>query len=130
MKLTEKEVNTINYLSKSKKPVSIDELQEKVWSYQSDMKYTVETHIYRLRKKFQTPSVTMNLLLAKKMAIKLNKKNPMAKDLFTKKYKPKVVSQKSREVLKEKKIKFKVLPQFVVLLLKTFQYLFQGMFCR
>ena len=52
LKLTEKEVNTINYLSKSKKPVSIDELQEKVWSYQSDIEtHTVETHIYRLRKK-------------------------------------------------------------------------------
>ena len=35
-----------------------------------------------------------NLLLVKKMAIKLNKKNPMAKDLFTKKYKPKVVRPK------------------------------------
>ena len=28
------------------------------------------------------------------MAIKLNNKNPMAKDLFTKKYKPKVVKPK------------------------------------
>jgi stalled ribosome alternative rescue factor ArfA len=36
----------------------------------------------------------MNLLLVKKMAIKLNKKNPMVKDLFTKKYKPKVVNPK------------------------------------
>ena len=53
LKLTEKEINTITYLSKSNKPVSIDELQEKVWSYQSDIEtHTVETHIYRLRKKF------------------------------------------------------------------------------
>jgi len=52
LKLTEKEINTITYLSKSSKPVSIDELQEKVWSYQSDIEtHTVETHIYRLRKK-------------------------------------------------------------------------------
>ena len=36
----------------------------------------------------------MNLLLVKKMAIKLNKKNPMAKNLFTKKYKLKVVKPK------------------------------------
>jgi alternative ribosome-rescue factor len=28
------------------------------------------------------------------MAIKLNKKNPLAKDLFTKRYKPKVVKPK------------------------------------
>ena len=52
LKLTEKEINTITYLSKSNKPVTIDELQEKVWSYQSDIEtHTVETHIYRLRKK-------------------------------------------------------------------------------
>ena len=36
----------------------------------------------------------INLLSAKKMAIKLNKKNPIAKDLFTKKYKPKTVKPK------------------------------------
>ncbi len=52
IKLTEKESGIILYLSKSKKPVSIDELQSKVWSYQSDLEtHTVETHIYRLRKK-------------------------------------------------------------------------------
>ena len=52
LKLTEKEINTIIYLSKSNKPVRIEELQEKVWSYQSDIEtHTVETHIYRLRKK-------------------------------------------------------------------------------
>ena len=52
LKLTEKEINTITYLSKVNKPVSIDELQENVWSYQSDVEtHTVETHIYRLRKK-------------------------------------------------------------------------------
>ena len=36
----------------------------------------------------------MNLLLVKKMVIKLNKKNPIAKDLFTKKYKPKTLKPK------------------------------------
>ena len=52
LKLTEKEIKTIIYLSKSKIPVSIDELQDKVWGYQSDIEtHTVETHIYRLRKK-------------------------------------------------------------------------------
>ena len=50
--MTEKEINTIIYLSKSDKPVSVDELQKKVWSYQTDIEtHTVETHIYRLRKK-------------------------------------------------------------------------------
>ena len=36
----------------------------------------------------------MNSLLVKKMAIKSNKKNPITKDLFTKKYKPKIVKPK------------------------------------
>ena len=52
LKLTEKEVNTIIYLSKKNKPININELQTKVWDYHSDIEtHTVETHIYRLRKK-------------------------------------------------------------------------------
>jgi len=49
--------------------------------------------------------VIINLLLVKKMVIKLNKKNPMAKDLFTKKYKPKLVKpKKGKGSFKRKKI--------------------------
>jgi len=52
LKLTEKEINTIIYLTKLNKPISTDELQKKVWNYQSNIEtHTVETHIYRLRKK-------------------------------------------------------------------------------
>ena len=36
----------------------------------------------------------MNLSLVKKMAIRSSKKNPIVKDLFTKKYKPKIVKPK------------------------------------
>ena len=50
------------------------------------------------------PLMIVNLLLVKKMVIKLNKKNPMAKDLFTKKYKPKIVkSKKGKGSFKRKK---------------------------
>ena len=46
----------------------------------------------------------INLLLVKKMAIKLNRKNPIIKDLFTKKYKPKIVkSKKGKGSFKRKK---------------------------
>ena len=46
-----------------------------------------------------------SLLLVKKMAIKSNKKNPIAKDLFTKKYKPKTVKpKKGKGSFKRKKI--------------------------
>jgi len=67
LKLTEKEINTINYLFKSNKPVSIDELQAKVWSYQSDIEtHTVETHIYRLRKKFLNSFNDKEFIISKK----------------------------------------------------------------
>ena len=67
LKLTEKEINTISYLSESDKPVSIDELQEKVWSYQSDIEtHTVETHIYRLRKKILNTFDDNDFIVSKK----------------------------------------------------------------
>jgi hypothetical protein len=67
LKLTEKEINTITYLSKSNKPISIDELQEKVWSYQSDIEtHTVETHIYRLRKKILNTFNDNNFIVSEK----------------------------------------------------------------
>ena len=67
LKLTEKEINTIIYLSKSNKPVTINELQEKVWSYQSDIEtHTVETHIYRLRKKIFQSFKDQNFIMSEK----------------------------------------------------------------
>ncbi len=67
LKLTEKEINTIIYLSKSDKSVSIGELQEKVWSYQSDIEtHTVETHIYRLRKKIVKTFNDQEFIISKK----------------------------------------------------------------
>ena len=67
LKLTEKEINTIIYLSKSNKPVNIDELQENVWSYQPDIEtHTVETHIYRLRKKILNTFNDKEFIISKK----------------------------------------------------------------
>ena len=73
LKLTEKEINTITYLSKSNKPVSIDELQEKVWSYQSDIEtHTVETHIYRLRKKISNTFDDNDFVISEKNGYQIN----------------------------------------------------------
>ncbi len=50
--LTEREANIIIYLHNSKKPVQISKLQTEVWGHNSKLEtHTVETHIYRLRKK-------------------------------------------------------------------------------
>ena len=67
VKLTEKEINTIVYLSKKNKPVNIEELEKNVWQYQSDVEtHTVETHIYRLRKKIFQTFKDQNFIISKK----------------------------------------------------------------
>ena len=67
LKLTEKEINTIIYLSKNKKTTSIDELEKNVWQYQSNIEtHTVETHIYRLRKKILKKFNDKNFIISKK----------------------------------------------------------------
>ena len=67
LKLTEKEIQTILYLSKSTKPTTSDELQSKVWRYQNDLEtHTVETHIYRLRKKILQKFNDNNFIISKK----------------------------------------------------------------
>ena len=53
LNLTERETNLIIFI-KDKKNVTVKELQKKVWDYSSDLDtHTVETHIYRLRKKMK-----------------------------------------------------------------------------
>ena len=50
--LTEREANIIIFLNNSKAPVKISKLQTEVWGHNSKLEtHTVETHIYRLRKK-------------------------------------------------------------------------------
>jgi hypothetical protein len=52
LKLTEKEIEIILYLNGKKIKHSVADLQKNIWSYSADMEtHTVETHIYRLRKK-------------------------------------------------------------------------------
>ena len=52
LKLTEREMDIILFLNDSKKPQKINVLQNQVWKYLSKLEtHTVETHIYRLRKK-------------------------------------------------------------------------------
>ena len=52
LKLTQREIQIILFLKKSKSPQNIENLQKEVWGHNSNLEtHTVETHIYRLRKK-------------------------------------------------------------------------------
>ena len=54
LKLTQREIDIITFLNFYKKPQSINILQNQVWKHVSKLEtHTVETHIYRLRKKIK-----------------------------------------------------------------------------
>ena len=73
LKLTEKEIDTIIYLSKNVGPISIDKLQKEVWDYQSNLEtHTVETHIHRLRKKIKEKFNDDNFIISTKDGYKIN----------------------------------------------------------
>ena len=71
--LTEREVNLILFLKRSSKPVKIDELQKEVWDYGSELEtHTVETHIYRLRKKIKEKFDDENFITSSKEGYLIN----------------------------------------------------------
>ena len=73
LKLTEKEANIIVYLSRSSESVSVDQLQFDVWGHRSTLEtHTVETHIYRLRKKIFKKFNDNNFILSYKNGYKIN----------------------------------------------------------
>ncbi|MDA7837186.1 winged helix-turn-helix domain-containing protein [Candidatus Pelagibacter sp.] len=52
LKLTEKEIEIVLYLNEKKIKHNVADLQKNIWDYSINMEtHTVETHIYRLRKK-------------------------------------------------------------------------------
>ena len=54
IKLTERETDMILFLNNSKKPVNVETLEKEIWQHSSELEtHTVETHIYRLRKKIK-----------------------------------------------------------------------------
>ena len=73
LKLTEKEANIITYLYKSNSPVKINQLQKEVWGFKSKLEtHTVETHIYRLRKKILQMFKDGDFIISKKNGYKIN----------------------------------------------------------
>ena len=75
LELTEKESSILIFLKQSKNPVKIDQLQEKVWGYNSELEtHTVETHVYRLRKKINDKFYDNEFIISDKKGYFLNEK--------------------------------------------------------
>ena len=65
LKLTQKEIDIILFLNDYEKPQKVSVLQNKVWGYSLELEtHTVETHIYRLRKKIKDEFKDNNFILS------------------------------------------------------------------
>ena len=106
LELTEKESSILIFLKQSKDPVKIDQLQEKVWGYNSELEtHTVETHVYRLRKKINDKFYDNEFIISDKKGYFLNEKKKIVwlKNFFLKSTSQGLLNQKKvKGVLKEK----------------------------
>ena len=69
LKLTEKEIEIIIYLNEKRTKHDVADLQKNIWGYSADMEtHTVETHIYRLRKKISDKFNDENFILSRQNA--------------------------------------------------------------
>ena len=72
LKLTEQEIKIIIYFEKIKRPVKVDELQKDIWGYSDNLEtHTVETHIHRLRKKFENFFNDKDIILSTKQGYQI-----------------------------------------------------------
>ena len=72
LKLTQKETEVILYLNNASKNISIQDLQKNVWGHTSELEtHTVETHIYRLRKKILNKFQDNKFILSNKNGYKI-----------------------------------------------------------
>ena len=67
LKLTQRETEIILFLKEQKVPININILQKEVWGYAEDLEtHTVETHVYRLRKKLKKAFDDLNFIKSDK----------------------------------------------------------------
>ena len=67
LKLTEREIQIILFLKDQNKPINIDILQKEVWGHTQELEtHTVETHVYRLRKKIKKSFNDQNFIKSDK----------------------------------------------------------------
>ena len=72
LSLTEKEIKIINFLNNSQKPVTINNLQFEVWGHKLKLEtHTVETHVYRLRKKVEKKFDDKSFIISLKNGYKI-----------------------------------------------------------
>jgi len=72
LKLTEREIDIILFLKNQTIPQSVNMMQNKVWGYSSDLEtHTVETHIYRLRKKIKDKFNDKNFITSEEEGYKI-----------------------------------------------------------
>jgi len=73
LKLTEREIDIILYLKSQDQPQSVQKLQTNVWKYSFDdlETHTVETHIYRLRKKINNSFKDENFIISYEKGYKI-----------------------------------------------------------
>ena len=72
LKLTEREIDVILFLMEKVLPQSVNSLQNEVWKYANTLEtHTVETHIYRLRKKMKDKFNDNNFIVSSKEGYKI-----------------------------------------------------------
>ena len=72
LKLTEREIDIILFLNENEAPQPVISLQNKVWKYSNSLEtLTVETHIYRLRKKIKNTFNDDSFILSLKEGYKI-----------------------------------------------------------
>ena len=72
IRLTEKETHLLEYLGRSKKPVAREELLAAIWGYDGRIDtHTLETHIYRLRRKLDPEGKEPGMLALRQGAYSL-----------------------------------------------------------
>ena len=105
--LTEKEIQLLELFLEKKKAISKDNILSIVWNYSADADtHTVETHIYRLRKKINDKFMDEKFILNNKEGYYLWKKEIKLLKIFLQPSieKESLSQKKAKAVLKERKI--------------------------
>ena len=106
LELTEKEIGLIELLNK-KSFTKKKEILSEIWKYSDNADtHTLETHIYRLRKKIKDTFNDQDFIKSEKKVILFEKRNKFAKDLMTSKYRSRIVKPKKGKGSFKRKKKF------------------------